>query len=276
MTDPFACQAGQAVPPTPTDARFPSIFISHGAPTLVLEESRARAFLRHLGSKLGKPRAVVVISAHWIAPEFRVTNAPRLQPEYDFTGFPDELYRVEYAPQGAPDVAEYAAELIAAAGLPTALDASSKIDHGSWVPLKLMYPAADVPVTQISLRSRLDPAEHAALGRALLPLRERGVLLLGSGGAVHNMRDWFTPRSGGAPSYETEFAAWIDRELTQGRIASLLDPYREPSGRSAHPSIEHWLPLIVAANASLASKPPRRIFDGSAANEPRMNAYAFE
>ncbi len=278
MTDPFACQAGQPIAPQPSTAaaRFPALFISHGAPTLVLEESPARAFLRHLGSKLGKPHAIVVISAHWIEPEFRVNCAAQLRPEYDFTGFPDALYELEYAPPGAPEVARAAAALISNAGLPTALDDSDHVDHGAWVPLKLMYPAADVPVTQVSLRSRLDPREHAALGRALAPLRDRGVLLLGSGGLVHNMRDWFAPRTDGIPRYEVEFADWAHSELTQGRIDSLLDPYREATGRSAHPTIEHWLPLVAAANAASRTKPPRRIFDGGASGERRMSAYAFD
>jgi 4,5-DOPA dioxygenase extradiol len=280
MSDPFVCSAGQSIAPTASTEIFPAVFVSHGAPTLMLEESPARAFLRHLGSKLGTPRAIIVVSAHWIAPEFRVTVAPRLHAEYDFTGFPAELYQIEYSPPGAVDVANEIVDRISAAGLTTLPDTADRIDHGTWVPLKLMYPRADVPVTQVSLQARLDAREHARVGRALSALRAQGCLILGSGGLVHNIRDWFADRREGSPPYEAEFANRIDAYTAAGEFDALLDAAGTNDGRRAHPTLEHWLPLIVAAFASDESssgtvRKSRRIFDGGAYEEPRMNAYAF-
>jgi 4,5-DOPA dioxygenase extradiol len=277
MADPFACAAGMPTTATSVEA-FPAVFVSHGAPTLILEESPTRAFLRHLGSKLGMPKAIVVVSAHWIAPEFRVSVAPRLQAEYDFAGFPAELYQIEYAPPGAVEIGHEIVRRIRAAGLTSEPDSADRIDHGTWVPLKLMYPRADIPVTQVSLQSRLDAREHARVGSALASLRAQGCLVLGSGGLVHNLREWFTDRRGGVPEYEQTFAAQVDEHVAAGEFETLLDVAGTSTGRRAHPTIEHWLPLIVAAFAGEspgAARRSRRIFDGGAYEEPRLNAYAF-
>jgi 4,5-DOPA dioxygenase extradiol len=278
MTDPFVCSAGSPASPATIDEALPTVFVSHGAPTLVLEESPARAFLRHLGSKLGTPKAIIVISAHWIAPEFRVTVAPQLQAEYDFSGFPAELYRIEYAPPGAAEVGHEIVRKLLAAGLISVPDSADRIDHGTWVPLKLMYPRADIPVTQVSLQSRLDAREHALVGSALASMRTQGCLVLGSGGLVHNLREWFADRRGGVPDYEQSFAAQVDEHVASGEFETLLDVAGTSVGRRAHPTLEHWLPLIVAAFAGDSpgtARKARRIFDGGAYEEPRLNAYAF-
>jgi 4,5-DOPA dioxygenase extradiol len=275
MTDPFVCSAGS---PATIDEALPTVFVSHGAPTLVLEESPARAFLRHLGSKLGTPKAIIVVSAHWIAPEFRVTVAPQLQAEYDFSGFPAELYGIEYAPPGAVEVGHAIVRKLLAAGLTSVPDSADRIDHGTWVPLKLMYPRADIPVTQVSLQSRLDAREHALVGSALASMRAQGCLVLGSGGLVHNLREWFADRRGGVPDYEQSFAAQVDEHVASGEFETLLDVAGTSVGRRAHPTLEHWLPLIVAAFAGDSpgtARKARRIFDGGAYEEPRLNAYAF-
>jgi 4,5-DOPA dioxygenase extradiol len=278
MTDPFVCSAGSPASPATIDEALPTVFVSHGAPTLVLEESPARAFLRHLGSKLGTPKAIIVISAHWIAPEFRVTVAPQLQAEYDFSGFPAELYGIEYAPPGAVEVGHDIVRKLLAAGLTSVPDSADRIDHGTWVPLKLMYPRADIPVTQVSLQSRLDAREHALVGSALASMRTQGCLVLGSGGLVHNLREWFADRRGGVPDYEQSFAAQVDEHVASGEFETLLDVAGTSVGRRAHPTLEHWLPLIVAAFAGDSpgtARKARRIFDGGAYEEPRLNAYAF-
>ncbi len=251
---------------------LPSVFVSHGAPTLPLEEIPARAFLQGLGRALGRPEAVLCVSAHWetAAPTLSLAASP--ETIHDFFGFPEALYRLSYPAPGAPDLARRAAALLDAAGQEASLVEDRGLDHGAWVPLMLMYGSAGVPVTQLSVLTHGGPAAHLALGRALAPLRAEGVLILGSGGAVHNLREW---RAGDAtvPAWAQAFDEW----LAEGIEANALDDlaaYRErhPEGARAHPSEEHFLPLFVAAGAGGAGRVLHRSFANGGLS---MASYAF-
>jgi aromatic ring-opening dioxygenase catalytic subunit (LigB family) len=203
---------------------------------------------RQLG---GRPDAVLVISAHWEQREFTLTAHPSPPMIYDYGGFPDYTYRVRYDAPGHPALAERVAGMISAAGLPSRLDTERGFDHGLFTPFKVIYPLADVPIVQLSLLRGLDPAVHLALGRALAPLREQNVLIVGSGLSYHNLREFFSP-AGWGPS--REFDAWLQDAVVsrQGaeRSALLTDWEQAPAARAAHPREEHLLPLMVAVGAA--------------------------
>ena len=197
------------------------------------------------------PAAILMISAHWEEPEFTLTANPRPPMIYDYGGFPDYTYRIRYDAPGDPKLAGRIKTLIEAAGIPARLDAERGFDHGAFTPLKVMYPRADVPVVQLSLKQGLDPVTHLALGRALVPLRDEGVLIVGSGLTYHNLRQFFSPRGWG-PS--REFDGWLRAVLLAGNPnerAKLLAGWEAaPSARAAHPREEHLLPLMVSVGAA--------------------------
>jgi aromatic ring-opening dioxygenase catalytic subunit (LigB family) len=199
----------------------------------------------------GTPRAVLMISAHWEEEAFTLTASARPPMIYDYGGFPDYTYQIRYDARGDAALAELTRELIADAGLPAALDTERGFDHGAFTPLNVMYPKADVPVVQLSLKAGLDPAAHLALGRAVAPLRDRGVLIIGSGLTYHNLRQFFTPRAWG-PS--REFDDWLNQTVLgsppETRVQRLLAWESAPSARAAHPREEHLLPLMVAVGAA--------------------------
>lgn len=229
----------------------PALFISHGAPDLPLQPSPARDFLMQLGQQLDRPRAILVISAHWSTPYPIVSAAAQPRTIHDFGGFPAELYQLRYAAPGAPQLAARVVELLDGAGFQTNISPDRGLDHGAWVPLRLMYPDANIPATQLSIQPQLDPAHHWAIGRALAPLRQEGVLVLASGSATHNL--WELGRyatAGSAPAWVTEFSEWLAGALAQGRVQSLLR-YRQlaPHADRNHPTDEHLLPLFVALGA---------------------------
>src|SRR4051812_21395212 len=178
-----ACIANNAEP----QPMFPAIFLSHGAPTLPLADAPARDFLRNLGQELGRPSAILVASAHWETPAPVVSTTARNTTIHDFYGFPRELYALRYEPPGAPDIAVAAADLLPRAGLPAGQDPTRGLDHGAWVPLLLMYPEADIPTFQLSIQPHLGPRHHLAAGKALAPLRQQDVLIIGSGAFTHNL-----------------------------------------------------------------------------------------
>jgi len=171
--------------------RLPTVFVSHGAPSLVLEkDDPTHRFLIELGRTLPRPKAMVCVSAHWESPRPRVTAHPRPPTIHDFVGFPDELYQMRYPAPGAPELARTVCHLLELSGLdPSLLDEERGLDHGAWVPLSLMYPAADIPVIQVSVQTAADPRHHLKIRRALEPLRDQETLILGSGGATHNLRE---------------------------------------------------------------------------------------
>jgi len=257
-----------------TDRILPSVFVSHGAPTLAIEKNDTVEFLRGLGADLGRPRAILCVSAHWATRVPTLSAAERPETIHDFGGFPAELYRVRYDAPGAPRLAARAAELLSAAGVASELSRERGLDHGAWVPLSLMYPERDVPVTQLSVQPGAGAGEHFRIGRALAPLRREGVLILSTGGATHNLRQ--IGRGAEAPDWAARFEEWLDEKIRGGAYEDLLD-YRRlaPHAELAHPTDEHLLPLFVAAGAGGSGAPGLSLHRGWTHGSLSMAAYAF-
>ncbi|ACG77578.1 extradiol ring-cleavage dioxygenase, class III enzyme, subunit B [Phenylobacterium zucineum HLK1] len=243
--------------------RLPTLFIPHGAgPCFFMEWTRGPAdawartetFLRGLVAGLPeRPKAILVVSGHWEAPVFTVGSGERPGLIFDYYGFPEHTYRLTFDAPGSPALAERVRGLLTGAGITSAADRARGWDHGVFVPLKLVTPQADIPVVQLSLKAGLDPEEHLAAGRALAPLRDEGVLILGSGMSWHNMR-------GFSPAYtaaSAEFDAWLAKAT--GNPASLARWAEAPNGRLAHPQEEHLIPLMVCAGAA-EGEPARAVF----------------
>jgi 4,5-DOPA dioxygenase extradiol len=261
-----------------TPLRLPSLFVSHGSPMLAVEDSPAGRFLDGLGAQLGTPRAIVVASAHFLARTPAVGGDPQPQTVHDFGGFPEELYGLRYGAPGDAALAAEVAKLLRNAGLPADVRAAQGLDHGVWVPLRRMYPGADIPVVPIAVMPQADARLHFALGRALAPLREDGVLVIGSGGFVHNLGDldWQHPASA-MPDWAQAFADWMRTHLAAGDLDALLDwATLAPNPRRAHPTPEHLLPLFVALGAA---GPEPRVETLHASHEYgslALDAFAFE
>lgn len=256
-------------------SNFPAIFVSHGAPTLALDDIEANVFLRGLGEQLGRPRAIVVASAHWLTAAPAVCATAQPATIHDFSGFPPALYEISYPAPGNPALAHRIVDRLAAAGLHATLDTQWGLDHGAWVPLMLMYPGADIPVLQVALQPPLGTSHHFDLGRALAPLREDGVLILASGGATHNLRELSAPGTP-PPVWATDFSRWLHVTLAAGDREALLDYRRRaPQAVRNHPSEEHFLPLMVAAGAGVTPH-GRRLHTSNSYGSLMMDAYAFD
>jgi 4,5-DOPA dioxygenase extradiol len=260
--------------------RMPTLFISHGSPMMAIEDSAARRFLLGLGARLPRPQAVVLFSAHHDDVGTAVTGAERPETIHDFGGFPRELYRLRYPAPGDARLAQQLAERLTAAGLPAEVDARRGLDHGAWIPLSLMYPQADVPVLQVSIDSVQAPAHHFALGRALRPLRDEGVLVIGSGGATHNLRMYFhaTDRGHESPPLEwvEAFNEWAAGAVEARRFDDLLHyAERAPYASQNHPTAEHFLPLFATLGASHDDEPGRRVHASYDRGLLSLDAYAF-
>lgn len=256
---------------------LPALFVSHGAPTLIGEEIPARDFLAGLGRALARPTAIVVATAHWETDRPALSAAARPETIHDFYGFPEALYRLRYPAPGAPALAEEAVAALARDGIGASVDPDRGFDHGVWSPLLLMYPEADIPVVSLSVQPRRSPAEHIAVGRALASLRERGVLVMGSGGAVHNLGALARGSQGAAPDWATRFDEWLAQAFTDGDVESLAN-YREvaPHARQAHPRDEHLMPAFVAFGAGGPQARGRRLHRSFAHGSISMAAYAIE
>lgn len=233
-------------------AKTPVLFVSHGAPTLPLEPGATGAAWTKLGAQLVKPKAILLISAHWETRVPTLSTAQHPKTIHDFSGFPDELYQLQYPAPGAPDLARAASSLLEQAGIAVQLDEARGLDHGAWVPLTFLFPDADIPVTQLSLQPDQAPAWHYQLGQALQPLREQGVLIIGSGSISHNLRALFAhPQGTPVPLWVSEFCAWMAEKIAAGDVAALLDyRARAPYAAHNHPSDEHLLPLFAALGAA--------------------------
>ena len=255
-----------------------TLFLSHGSPMHALAAGSAGEAWREIAAALPKPRAVLIVSAHWETELPMLTGRERLETIHDFGGFPAELYRIRYDAPGAPDVAQRAATLLRAAGYTAAIDGCRGIDHGAWVPLKWMYPGRDVPVVQLSVQPSLGTEHHLAMGEALAQLADEQVLVIGSGHVTHNLRDWFMHREDPQPlSYVEQFAEWLHEQLESGDREAVL-AYREqgPGAVRAHPTEEHFLPLFVAWGAAGAKSQARRLHAGFEGAALAMDAYLFE
>lgn len=246
---------------------LPTFFISHGGGPWpwMMDQMGGRydqlaAALRQMPQRVGAtPKAVLMVSAHWEEPEFAVMSSPNPPMIYDYGGFPDFTYRIQYAAPGSPHLAEQVLDLLGQAGIAARLEPERGFDHGLYAPMAVIYPDAKVPVLQLSLKRGLDPRMHLAAGRALAPLRDLGVLLIGSGLSYHNLR-MFGPAAQ-APS--AAFDAWLQDTLVFSepaqRAASLIAWEQAPAARQAHPREEHLLPLMVAVGAAYA-EPAARVY----------------
>ncbi|MBX6395360.1 MAG: dioxygenase [Alicyclobacillaceae bacterium] len=241
---------------------IPSYFLAHGAPTLAVEDNPYTRFLKNLSSRFPKPNAVLVFTAHWESPVQLIGAAGQFETIHDFGGFPEELYRITYPAKGAPEVAEEAHELFRQAGIPARIDRVRGLDHGAWVVLRLLFPQADVPVVALSVNPGLSPAQQYAIGRALTPLR-RDVLILGSGGTVHNLRalDWEQGTDGPPADWAVAFDSWLHRQLENWNTQTLFAYETDaPYARRAVPRNEHFIPLLIAMGAADDDRHAQRLF----------------
>jgi len=257
---------------------LPAIFVSHGSPMLALQDSPARRFLESLGKTLPRPKAILVVSAHW-----ETLHGPAVslatQPDtiHDFGGFPRALFEMRYPAPGAPEAAERAASLLEAAGIVVGRSSTRGLDHGAWVPLRLMYPEADIPVAQVSIVRGASPAEHEKMGRALAELRKEGVLVFASGSLTHNLYEFRGQAiDAPAPAWVSDFAAWMQDRIEADDRAALLD-YRKaaPFAAENHPTDEHLLPLFVALGAGGKGAHATRLHSSFEHGVLAMDAYAF-
>jgi len=258
-------------------SRLPTLFLSHGSPMHSIEAGAAGRAWAALGQALGKPAAVLIASAHWETDVPMVTGSPRPETIHDFGGFPRELYDIRYPAPGAPSLAARAVALLKEVGIAAGIDGCRGLDHGAWVPLKWMYPDADVPVVQLAVQPGRGTAHHVELGRALAPLRDENVLIIGSGHVTHNLRDWMQQRQRPQPqTYAREFAAWLAQALARGDTDALVR-YREvaPGAVRAHPTDEHFLPLFVAWGAAGAGGSVERVVEGLENDVLSMDSYLF-
>ena len=236
-----------------TPEPMPTVFVSHGAPTLTLEHVPARQFLVDLGARYRSVRAVLCISAHWNTVRPCVNTGKTHDSIHDFYGFPPELYRIEYPAKGDPDLAGKVVDLIRNAGLTCDIDPTRGLDHGAWVPLRLMFPNAEVPIVQLSIQQSLDPVYHVALGEAIREVSKSGVLVLGSGGAVHPLGNPQASLGPGAPTDEwaREFNAWLTSAVIRGDRESLINCRTiAPYALQAHPYPDHYMPLLAVFGAA--------------------------
>ena len=256
---------------------IPTVFVSHGAPDLSLNPSPARTFLSQLGNKLGKPKAILLVSAHWGTHSPMTSEVKQPQTLKDFRGFSPKLNSIQYPALGAPELARKTAKLLEDAGIACGTSLNRGLDHGAWSPLMLMYPNADIPVTQLSIQPHKTPDYHFAIGKTLAPLREEGILILASGSATHNLGE-FGKYSFDAspPHWVEEFSQWLSTTLQQGDIKTLLD-YRQlaPHAKQNHPTEEHLLPLFVAMGAGENSANIVELHSSYVYGVISMASYAF-
>jgi len=246
---------------------MPTLYLSHGAPTVVMSNTLASAFLRSLSTRVPAPKAILVVSAHW--EEARPTVGLGTDTIHDFYGFPQPLYELKYPAPLARDAAAHATELLKPAQV--AIDQTRGRDHGVWTPLMLAWPKADIPVVQLSLVGGAPAHAHFEIGRALAPLRDEGVLIVGSGSATHNLRARPTPMPA---DWATQFVGWLDGTLARGDDAALLDWKRAaPHAEINHPTSEHFDPIFVARGAA-AGEPATTLHASYEFGSLAMNAYA--
>lgn len=229
---------------------FPSFFMAHGAPTLVLENHPYTRFLRILGAQMPKPEGIVLFSAHWESPVQLISGASQPDTLHDFFGFPQELYEVAYPAAGDIVLSLRVQQLLASEGITCSIDDARGLDHGAWSVLSLMFPQANTPVISLSVNPRLVPEEQYRIGRALMRLREQGILIIGSGGTVHNpsVLSW---DSNDAEEWAIEFDHWVAEQIHIWNLDALFDyENRAPFASKAVPTKEHFAPLFISMGAA--------------------------
>ena len=255
---------------------MPTVFISHGAPDMELTHPPVSAFLSEITQSMPRPETILCISAHWETdqPTLSGTSAPEVI--HDFFGFAQELYTMTYPAPGDPSLANEVQRTLSARGINTTIDPRRGLDHGAWVPLRLMYPTADIPVLQLSVQPTLPPEHHLQLGRLLQPLRDRDVLILGSGGVTHNLREFHSHCIDAPPvDKAAAFDHWLEDCVTSGREQEVLqyDAYG-PHAKWNHPSVEHFLPLFVPLGAS-GGEPGLKLHESFTYGVLSMAAYGW-
>lgn len=257
-------------------SRTPVLFVSHGAPDVALERGGFQAAVAGFAASVGRPRAIVIVSAHWTTRrDVGVTAAPRNRLVFDFGGFDPALYAIDWPAPGAPDVAARVAALLRAAGFPSVLDPARGLDHGAWIPLRLAYPDAGVPVVQVALPDA-PPGDLLRLGAALAPLRDEGILLVASGGIVHNLGAVRLGDDGDPDPWALAFDAWC-RDRVAALDADGLARWREdaPDARRAQPTPEHLAPIFVAMGARLPGDRAETIHEGIRHGNLSMRSFAL-
>ena len=260
-----------------SSSRF-SLFVPHGSPMFALDPGQAGAAMSRIATQFEEPRAIVIISPHWLTERPAVSVSTQLETIHDFYGFDRALYEMQYPAAGCPEAAEVVIQALATAGLPVER-VERGLDHGAWVPLRQMFPQADVPVVGMSVQPHLGPRHAYAVGQALAPLVEQGFFIIGSGNITHNLGDWRMAEmtGSGVPAYVTRFADWIDQQLQSGEIDNLLDYRRQNAdGRQAHPTDEHLLPLYTALGAGGDDATAQPFFRGVSNQVIAMDGYAFD
>ncbi|MBD1910455.1 MULTISPECIES: class III extradiol ring-cleavage dioxygenase [unclassified Leptolyngbya] len=256
--------------------RLPSLFISHGAPDLPIRTGPTQDFLRRLATELPRPKAILAVSAHWETPYPMVSAAPQPKTIHDFNGFPEALYRLRYPAPGAPELARQVSQRLVDAGFQADIHPSRGLDHGAWNPLLLVYPEADIPVTQLSIQPYLGPAHHLRVGQVLAPLRDEGVLIFASGAVTHNLGALDGQDNTSPADWAMVFDRWLAEAIALSSTERLLD-YRAlaPHAALSHPTDEHLLPLFVALGAGGEQAKGQQIHQGYTYGSLSMAAYAF-
>ncbi|RUT45377.1 dioxygenase [Paenibacillus anaericanus] len=256
----------------------PALFIAHGSPTLAIENNTYTTFLGQLGQEiLRKPRAVVIFSAHWDSPVQYVTEDASHETLHDFYGFPDEMYDINYPVQGDPELSKEISSIFKSNNLPYAMSSGRGLDHGAWVVLRAMYPDGDVPVVSLSVDSKRSPEEQYAIGKMLSGLREQNVLVIGSGGLVHNLRLLGEVNARPA-TWAVEFDDWIGEQLVNWDLRSLMQyEKRAPHIREAVPAYanEHLVPLLYAMGAGDTDRTARKLFQDYQYGSLSLNCWIF-
>jgi 4,5-DOPA dioxygenase extradiol len=255
----------------------PAIFVSHGSPMIMFEPSPAREFLAGLAGQVERPDAIVMISAHHDMTQAVVASVEDPPTIHDFGGFPQALFDLRYPAKGDPALALEVARLVQDSGTPVYLDPRRGLDHGAWVPLMLAWPDADIPVVQLSISSQHPPQWHYRVGQALSPLRERNILVIGSGSLTHNLRAIFAEgrdHDAAVPDWASAFADWVKERFDAGDTDAVLNAVdRAPFGRQNHPTPDHILPLFAAMGAGGARA--ERLHHSYTYGVLAMDAYAF-
>lgn len=257
--------------------RLPTLFVPHGAPTFALRPGEAGEAMAEFADRIDSPKSVLIVSAHWETSVTTMGSSPRPETLHDYYGFPPALYAIRYPAPGAVPLAQEARQLLEESGFEVAVDSARGFDHGAWIPLRMMFPEATVPVLTLSVQSHLGPMHHYRLGQALAPLRDAGVLLMGSGNLTHNLEHFHLLRGAqAAPGYVPAFQRWVREQLESGDIAALLN-YRHlaPGAVQAHPTEEHWMPFYVAMGAAGAEFEMEHVYSGVEYNMLAMDSYAF-
>jgi 4,5-DOPA dioxygenase extradiol len=265
-------------------ATQPALFISHGSPMHATHAGRAGALWSELGTRLSRPSAILIASAHWETELPMVATSRQPETIHDFGGFPPELYRIKYPVPGAPQVAERALELLKAAGFVATANGCRGLDHGAWVPLLKMYPDADIPTAQAAIQPTLGAEHHLRLGAALAPLARENVLVIGSGHMTHNLGDWMRAlqgrrrevNEGDAVPYVQAFRDWVDERLRSDNRSELVR-FRDlaPHALRAHPTDEHFLPLFFALGAAGPAPRVEHLDPGVDSGVLAMDSYLF-